>query len=337
MIVVFVWLMLAHDPDGGQPLVVVDIERADQLTTGSVDGTAASQDIQTDQTDGHASPGSAPYSRFDGGNPDLIETSRYGPLPRATADNTPLSAYARPLSQAQAGASLPKIAFIIGDLGRDPRGSATAVNLLPADVTLAVSANSPHAQAWLNEARAEGHEVLLQTGSEPGDGLASPAAGGHLILSTTRSTPIEKLHWQMSRAVGYFGIASTLHSTARADIPELASIFHDLRTRGLGYFELGGPGTAVQNIAQAAGLHYAEADLVIDAQPSPAAIEASLNRLVEIARVQGIAIGSGSASQMTVEQLSRWLERQNQKSFVVVPASAVLETPTMKNASDHAR
>ena len=77
----------------------------------------------------------------------------------------------------------------------------------------------------------------------------------------------------------------------------------------------------------------ARADVVIDANSSPAAVDASLERLVELARERGAAIGVASASPAMVERLTRWAAALEAKGVALVPLSALM----LKSSGSQAR
>ena len=64
------------------------------------------------------------------------------------------------------------------------------------------------------------------------------------------------------------------------------------------------------------------ADVVIDAAPSPAAIDAALERLEAAARQKGLAIGAGSALPITLDRLAHWSAALRERGIDLVPVSA---------------
>jgi polysaccharide deacetylase 2 family uncharacterized protein YibQ len=68
----------------------------------------------------------------------------------------------------------------------------------------------------------------------------------------------------------------------------------------------------------------AHADVVIDADATPEAVEAALSRLVELARRRGAAIGVASATPGGVERLARWANDLEAQGVALVPLSALM-------------
>jgi polysaccharide deacetylase 2 family uncharacterized protein YibQ len=82
------------------------------------------------------------------------------------------------------------------------------------------------------------------------------------------------------------------------------------------------------------------ADLVIDADPTPEAIEAALARLLGRARVRSSAIGLASDSPISVERLARWANGLDSKGVALARLSALMSkapSPSAQtNRSDEA-
>jgi polysaccharide deacetylase 2 family uncharacterized protein YibQ len=96
-----------------------------------------------------------------------------------------------------------------------------------------------------------------------------------------------------------------------------------MRDRGLVFLEDGGPGLSEAAMtASATGLKMSRADVVIDASMDAAGISAQLDRLEELARSNGVAIGTGSGLEITIDMLSQWAEGLQDKGIILVPVSA---------------
>jgi uncharacterized protein len=74
---------------------------------------------------------------------------------------------------------------------------------------------------------------------------------------------------------------------------------------------------------------------VIDANPSPEAIEAALARLLDRARKRGSAIGVASASPISVELLARWANGLEAKGVALVPLSALMSAHPSPSAQSN--
>jgi polysaccharide deacetylase 2 family uncharacterized protein YibQ len=95
----------------------------------------------------------------------VIEKSRYGPLPRVGTDGArPFQVYARPIvTSSGLNAGDPKVALMIGGLGLNVGGTEAAIAELPGAVTLGFAPYSAAVDRQAAEARAAGHETVLDT------------------------------------------------------------------------------------------------------------------------------------------------------------------------------
>src|SRR5581483_4454150 len=222
---------------------------------------------------------------------DLVEKSSYGPLPRVGADGTrPLDAYARP---AAAAGSLARIAIVIGGLGLNAAGDKAAISGLPGAVTLALAPYGDRLASLVAQARGTGHEILLQVPLEP---FGYPAVDPGPKTLTTSASPAEnldRLHWLMSRLTTYVGVVNYMGARFTSEADRMAPLLAEVQKRGLLYLDDGSSGRSVAGAAP--GAPFLRADVVLDADTDPAAIDARLADLVAAARAKGSAIATGSA------------------------------------------
>ena len=87
----------------------------------------------------------------------VSEPSPVGLLPVISKDGrTPYQAYARPF---QANGK-PRVALVVGGLGLNASATKAAIERLPPEVTLSFVPYADNLQSWIDQARAQGHEVL---------------------------------------------------------------------------------------------------------------------------------------------------------------------------------
>jgi uncharacterized protein len=264
-------------------------------------------------------------------DPRLIETSRFGPLPRLGANGArPFEVYARPvLLDPKLNARAPRIALMVGGLGLSDEGAEAAIAKLPSAVTLGFAPYGATIEERAAEAREAGHETALQAPMEDFSDGTRDSSPHVLKTSASDADNIESLHWLMSRFTGYVAVANHLGGKFTADPKEISPILTEIAARGLGYLDDGVSARSVApDVAATLAMPWARADLVIDANPSPEAIEAELARLLDRARERGWAIGVASASPISVELLARWANGLESKGVALVPLSALLSAAT---------
>ncbi|MCT8267701.1 divergent polysaccharide deacetylase family protein [Afifella sp. JA880] len=360
------WTALVDDPDGGRAVAVADVKGAGPETTGSIDktslkdarrqalaapgwemeagasapsdvgslftdpaqpGAAASSEPQTDFERMQAALQQAPSSTafFAGAPlPELQESSAYGPLPRIGDDGTmPREAYARP---AYLAPDQPHIAIVVGGLGISQTGTQRAIRALPSDVTFAFAATGSSLNRWAGDARADGHEILLQAPMEP-FGYPSTDPGEHTLLVSAKSgANADSLAWILSRAGGYTGIMNYLGGRFTAEADAMRPLLANLGERGLLYVDDGSSDLSVAaRLGPSLGTPVVVADRIIDEQRQPALIAKALDDLEAIARQKGRAVGVASAFPSTVSALAEWIPEAEARGIAFVPVSALAQ------------
>ena len=271
-------------------------------------------------------------------DPRLIEKSRTGPLPRVGANGArPFEVYARPVMlDPKLNAGAPRVALMVGGLGLSAEGDEAAIAKLPGAVTLGFAPYGAAIEERAAEAREAGHETALQAPMEDfSDGTGD--SGPHVLkTSASDADNIESLRWLMSRFIGYVAVANHLGGKFTADPKEISPILTEIAARGLGYLDDGAsPRSVAPDVAATLAMPWARADLVIDANPSPEAIEAALARLLDRARKRGSAIGVASASPISVELLARWANGLEAKGVALVPLSALMSAHPSPSAQSN--
>ena len=195
---------------------------------------------------------------------------------------TLFSAYARPRVQVRTAG--PRVALIVGGLGLNPASTKAAIERLPAEVTLSFVPYAQGLQGWIDLARANGHEVMIEIPMEPADYPDNDPGPLHPALSTASPQDTAKrLDWLLSRATGYFAVTNYLGQKFVASDPGMGAFLGELKARGVGFID---DGSARR---RRGGFARASADAVIDDQLSADAIAAQLSNLEQTAKVKGSA------------------------------------------------
>jgi polysaccharide deacetylase 2 family uncharacterized protein YibQ len=243
----------------------------------------------------------------------LIQQTPLGPLPIiGPAGANAFNAYARPFK----ADGRPKVALIVGGLGLNPASTKAAIERLPAEVTLSFVPYAQGLQGWIDLARANGHEVMIEIPMEPAD-YPDNDPGPYTLLSTASPQDTAKrLDWLLSRATGYFAVTNYLGQKFVDSDAGMGAFLGELKSRGVGFLDDGAA-------RRRAGFGRASADAIIDDQLSTDAIAGQLNSLEQTARVRGAALGAGFAYPVTVEVAARWVAGLNARGLQLAPASAI--------------
>jgi polysaccharide deacetylase 2 family uncharacterized protein YibQ len=237
-----------------------------------------------------------------------------GLLPVVAADGrTPAQAYARPFRDAGG----PKVALVIGGLGLNAKSTREAIEQLPPEVTLSFVPYAEGLQGWIDLARSNGHEVLLETPMEPLDYPQNDPGPYTLMAQDPAPETIKRLEWLLSRATGYFGVTNYLGGRFLSSDAAVATLSGALRQRGLAFVD---DGTAAQ---RGGGVPRASAERVIDQTLDGAAISQELSQLESSAGQHGRAVGSGFAYPVTLAEVQRWAAGLQGRGLQLAPVSAV--------------
>ncbi|WP_208995862.1 divergent polysaccharide deacetylase family protein [Pannonibacter tanglangensis] len=343
-----VWIGVVEDPLGGEPTAVVPLER-------TVEGLS-SRDIAVVEINPDIAGDSKPDSpekrvptlgpRFEeppvGSEPNLasrreltslpddrvVERVDHGLIPKVGIDGIrPLDLYAKQI--AAEPASAPKIAIIIGGIGLSEAGSRNALENLPADVTFAIAPYGDRLDRWMRQARAAGHEILLQLPLEPFD-FPDNDPGPHTLLVSLRGPEfLDRLYWLMSRFTNYVGVINTQGARFTATEPSMQYLLEEITKRGLMYVDDGSSSRSIApTVANAAQTPFSRVDVVLDAVPKADEINARLLQLEALARSRGMAVAAGSALPVTIKALEDWSRDLEQRGLMLVPISATVDRPT---------
>ena len=357
-IVVVAWAIFVNDPLGGEPTAVVAtgspvIPQAKPAGDGEQhsrhEGPPSDQAPSTNVVIPAAAPppGSKTITIIDGSSGKhqdvvipgkssglapkapvdqrLLETTHHGAIPKIAPDGVrPFTLYAHPRKLPADKTDAPRIAIIVGGLGISATGTADALAKLPTPVTLGFAPYGADLDRLAERARAENHEVLLQTPMEPFDYPDNDPGPQTLLTSLTPDQNIDRLHWQMSRFQGYVGIVSYMGARFTASEQSLAPVLRETAKRGLIYVDDGAsPRSVASQFAGSHNLPFAKADVVIDAVPTPVEIDRALARLEMAARDHGTAVGLANALPGTVTRIAEWAKKVEARGFVLVPITMV--------------
>ncbi|MCA3560120.1 MAG: divergent polysaccharide deacetylase family protein [Aestuariivirga sp.] len=254
----------------------------------------------------------------------VTEKTDQGPLPRiASGGKTPFDVYSQVMPLSVVHSDWPKITLVLGGMGINARLTKKAVELLPGDVTLGFAPYGENLQSQVNAARAGGHEILLQVPMEPVGYPGANPGPSTLLTDAKPEQNLAALKWLMSRFAGYSGITNYMGARLLVTEDALRPVMKEVKARGLVYLEDGSVSmTLSSKLGQELRLPVQRARLVIDAEPTSAAIKAALAKLEQEAAENGSAIATGSGLDVTIETVAEWAKTLQQKGILLVPVSA---------------
>ncbi len=263
-------------------------------------------------------------SLYSGPHPDLLEKGKYGRLPIISkAGVKPWQAYATPI--APLPTNQPIVALIIGGMGISENSTSYAVNQLPAAVTLAFAPYGNGLQRWMDRARDQGHETLIELPMEPFDYPNNDPGPYTLLTGSEPAKNLDRLDWLLSRGAGYVGVSNYQGARFITDTKALEPIFSALQERGLMYVDHpAGRRSRAKEIALSVDMPLAQGTSQIDPKLNKYAIDEALLRLEEQAKRDGVAVGFGSGFPLTIDRIDAWSKRLEERGVLLVPVSATV-------------
>ena len=254
-------------------------------------------------------------------DPDLVIQSEYGWLPVISPDGRQSwQVYARPF---EASEDRPLVGIMVGSLGLSQSATLAAIQQLPGSITLGFNPYAPNLQDWINQARAGGHEVMLQLPMEPFDYPENDPGPHTLLTSLDAEANIERAEWVLSRFVGYVGVTNYMGSRFTTSAGALKPVLDLVKYRGLMFLDSRASShSIVGRMAREMGLVEASNSRFVDVVASRAAIDERLKELEVVAKAGNAAIGIAFPYPVTIERLAGWAAGLQSRGITLAPISA---------------
>ena len=266
----------------------------------------------------------APGAAIPPPDPALQEPSGLGDgsfLPRIAGGLAPMRAYAAGAPPLDAR---PRVAILLADFAMREADSEEALKLLPPTVSLVVSPYAPRPRPLAERARAAGHEMFVSLPMEPRGYPLDDPGDRAMLTGAPPERNAQALRWALSRlggVVGGTGALGAQRGERFAASAQMGAVLEELARRGLAYVDPRPDG----RLKAAPGGAARAVDLVVDDPAVRTEIDAKLERLEELARDRGSAIGLVSApTPVAVERLAAWTALLAQRGVVLVPVTALV-------------
>jgi uncharacterized protein len=289
-------------------------------TVDIINGTTGAREQVTIPAPGHAAEPSA----VSGVEQKFVEMTPQGPLPKIAADGVrPEDAFAQPVKTIPGKPDAPRVALIVSGLGVSAKLTSDAIAKLPGPVTLAFIPYGSDA-ASVAQARAAGHEILLQVPMEPFNYPDNDPGPETLLTSLAPGQNMDRLHWLMSRFQGYVGLINMMGARFTASEDAFAPVLREAAKRGLIFVDDGSnPRSVAGRIAGANNLPFARAEVILDSVPTPDEIDRALARLETAAREHHVAVGIASALPVSIAHIAKWAKSAASRGVLLVPITTV--------------
>ena len=256
--------------------------------------------------------------------PGLSRMTPFGQVPvKGPGGRVALTSYAKPFTPPASGNT---VSIIIGGLGINATQTQRAINDLPPQITLSFASQAAGLQSWINQARAKGHEVLLELPMEPYNFDASAPGARYTVRSDgPAGSNIRNLDYLMSRAQGYFAVTNYLGERFFDSETAMGPVTKHISDAGVGFIYDGiGKNAALDRAARSAGLTWVQNKSVIDANPSANAITQTLQALERSGSSARPALGMGFSYPATIDAVQAWTIEAQKRGVILAPASYAL-------------
>ncbi len=228
--------------------------------------------------------------------PSVLALTRYLVLGLAVA-----------LSSALAAQDLPIVVIVMDDLGNNQTVGKRALDL-QGDLTYAILPNTPSAKVLARYAHANGKEVIVHAPMaserqlDPGPGALSDQLGHSEFLATVRGN---------IKAIPYARGLNNHMGSALTPIPEFMGLLMAVVAENDLYFidSRTSAKTVAANVAEHFQIKNLSRDVFLDHDRSLPAIDAAFQRLLTLARRNGIAVGTAHPYPTTLKYLETVLPK----------------------------
>jgi polysaccharide deacetylase 2 family uncharacterized protein YibQ len=218
-----------------------------------------------------------------------------------------------------------RIAVVIDDLGRS-LDDVQGLEALGVPLTYAVLPYEEHTVPVVGDLRRRKKEMLLHLPMEPKNGM-DPGPGA-LLLGMSDGELQEKTVAALAAVPGAVGVNNHMGSGLSEDERSMEAILGVLAGRHLFFLD---SRTSAASVGYKTAIHQgipaAERQVFLDGDPSPDAIRAQFERLLDLARTRGVAIAIGHPHPETLQVLAEEVPRARALGYEFVPVSYLLDRP----------
>ena len=200
----------------------------------------------------------------------------------------------------------PKVAIIIDDLGYDSEMASSFIQL---DMLLSFSVlpSAPFTGIVAGEASEKGCEILLHLPMEPKNYPSVKPGPGALFLAMDEAEIRRILDQDLQEVPEARGVSNHMGSSFTEDHGKMFIVLNELKKRNLYFIDSRTSSHTVGfDLAKKIGVPAAKRSVFLDNDPRPKAIEIQMERLLNMAKHKGAAIGIGHPYKETLTVLKEY-------------------------------
>lgn len=230
----------------------------------------------------------------------------------------------------------PRIAVVLTGLGLANEATETAIDRLPAGITLSFSPYADTLDQWIPRARAMGHEVMIDLPMEPVSFPLDDPGPQALMTGMAPEENLQRLRWFLDRGRDYAGVAVHMGSRFVESRDELRPVLEELKARGIVFLDNGSSDAGIaEQLARELSLPFAANDRTVDdGDANREAINARLVQIERIALTDGTAVAMAQPYPVTLDRLANWAASLEARGFALVPLSALADTEDRQQAGN---
>jgi polysaccharide deacetylase 2 family uncharacterized protein YibQ len=219
---------------------------------------------------------------------------------------------------------VPKVAIVIDDLGYDGKLARKFLKI-EGPLSFSVLPHGTFSKSIARRIHDAGQELLLHLPMEPtGYPEVNPGVGA-LLVEMTDVEIVQTLRKNLDAFPYVKGVNNHMGSKFCQDEGKLRPVMLELNTRDLFFLDSRTTSkTKAYTVAQELHVPSAERNVFLDNIQNPRAIRAQLNRLTELARLRGGAIGIAHPHEVTLEVLRHEIPKLSRKGVELVPVSQLV-------------
>jgi polysaccharide deacetylase 2 family uncharacterized protein YibQ len=211
----------------------------------------------------------------------------------------------------------PKIALIVDDLGYDPK---IAISFLKLDLSLSLSVlpSAPFTDLIVREVNKTERELMVHLPMEPKGYPSVDPGPGALLIRMTEPEIQRILDQDLKQISGARGVNNHMGSLFTENRGKMELILRELKRRNLFYVDSWTTsGTVGFKVAKEVGVPAGKRNVFLDNELSAKSIERQMERLFNVARRSGSAIGILHPHEETLEVLKAYQSRMKTEFDVV--------------------
>ena len=207
------------------------------------------------------------------------------------------------------------VAVIIDDVGHSKPAARPFIEM---DHPVALSILPGRTFSWdlAAEAAERGKTILLHLPMEPEGYPGIDPGPGAILLSQSREEIREVLERDIASIPGVVGINNHMGSRATTDPTVMETVLDLINKKELFFIDSRtSPETIALKLAREMGIPSARRDVFLDNIPTPSAIDARTDELLDLVEKRGWAIGIGHANVETANALERMAKKASQRNI----------------------